>query len=60
MNELSSVAQFIKDIGFPIAVAIFVLVRLNGKLANLTDEIVKLNERITHLVSTIERLIDEN
>lgn len=41
--------QIIKDVGFPIAVALFVLIRLNGQLTKLTNEIVRLSERIEEL-----------
>lgn len=35
-------AENIKNIGFPIAVAVFVLVRLNGKMDRLTESILGL------------------
>lgn len=43
--------DIIRDVGFPIAVAAFVLVRLNGKMDRLTTA-------ITSLSSTMERYID--
>lgn len=36
----------IKEVGFPIAVASFVLFRLNGKLDRLTQAIAKLIDRM--------------
>lgn len=36
----------IKEVGFPIAVASFVLFRMNGKLDKLTKAIEKLTERM--------------
>ena len=47
MNE---VIALIKEVGFPIAVAAYVLVRLNGKLDRLTTAIYSLRSTIqTHL-----------
>lgn len=38
----------IKEVGFPIAVASFVLFRMNGKLDRLTKAIEKLTQRMEH------------
>ena len=61
--SVDQLAGFIRELGFPIAVAGFVLVRLNGKMDRLTDALLGLaalvkewaqlqreqNARIAHL-----------
>jgi YvrJ protein family len=44
--------DFIKNVGFPIAVSIFVLVRLNGKMGHLADA-------MTTLTNTMQRFIEK-
>lgn len=48
---MQEVADFIKEVGFPIAVAAFVLVRMNGKLD-------KLAKSMDSLRNTMERHIN--
>ncbi len=39
---LSEIANFIQTVGFPVAVASFVIIRMNGKLDRLTNALNKL------------------
>lgn len=48
---MTDLVAFIKDVGFPIAVAAWVLIRLNGKVGKLADA-------MTTLATTMERFID--
>lgn len=43
---LNEIANFIKEVGFPVAVASFVLFRLNGKLDRLTQALHKIIELV--------------
>lgn len=52
MQEL---IDFVSRVGFPIAVALFVLIRLNGKLDRLVDALHRLTERIEVLIASRDR-----
>ena len=41
--ETTQVFSFIKDFGFPVVLSLFLLVRMENKLANLTDVIGELS-----------------
>ena len=43
MTEISEVFGFIKDFGFPVVLSWFLLVRMENKLAGLTDVIGELS-----------------
>ena len=43
MTEISEVFGFIKDFGFPVVLSWFLLVRMENKLASLTDVIGELS-----------------
>jgi hypothetical protein len=45
----------IKEVGFPIAVAAFVLVRLNGKMDKLTDALHDLREVMVEVKSALDQ-----
>lgn len=49
---MSDVIAFVKEVGFPIAVAVFVLWRLNGRIERLTVAVVKLTERLERLLDS--------
>lgn len=44
---MDSVIQIISDVGFPVAVTIYLLVRIEGKLERLTESIHDLARAIT-------------
>ncbi|HOL18570.1 MAG TPA: YvrJ family protein [Bacillota bacterium] len=44
---MEEVVTMIGNWGFPIAVSVYLLVRIEGKLENLTDSIRRLSEAIT-------------
>ena len=44
--ETTQVFSFIKDFGFPVVLSWFLLVRMENKLANLTDVIGELSRNI--------------
>lgn len=44
MDMFKGVAEFIKEVGFPIFVAVYVLVRLEGTMKRLTGSILKLSD----------------
>jgi len=44
--SLEQIGELVKDVGFPVAVATFVLVRLNGKMDRLTEALYKLIEKL--------------
>ncbi|WP_455539107.1 YvrJ family protein [Terrisporobacter sp.] len=48
MADLQSI---IANLGFPIAISLFLLVRIEGKLQALTDSISELSHNITNLTS---------
>jgi hypothetical protein len=49
-HSLKTFSEFIQSVGFPIAVAAFVLVRLNGKLQKLVEAVDRLTDRIDLLL----------
>ena len=49
MTEISEVFGFIKDFGFPVVLSWFLLVRMENKLAGLTDVIGELSCNIVAL-----------
>lgn len=55
MTDWTGIGQFVAQLGFPVAVAVFVLVRLNGKLERLTEAMVRLEERMLRLVDLLDR-----
>lgn len=52
MNELFSM---IADLGFPIVVAVYLLIRIEGKLSDLTSAITELRETIITLPNYLYR-----
>lgn len=47
--DWSAVGHFVKDLGFPILVAFFVLVRLNGKMDRLALALGRLEHAVNNL-----------
>lgn len=47
---MGDVVTLIKDVGFPIAVTVFVLVRLNGKFDRLARSLDRLNDRLAFVL----------
>jgi len=56
VEYLDPVGRFISTVGFPITVALFVLVRLNGKLARLDHLIAATKHNTKALVALTEQL----
>ena len=52
---LDELANFIKEVGFPVAVAVILLVRMNGKLDRLTKSLDRMNGRLDRLIGLIEQ-----
>jgi len=48
-----SIADWISRLGFPIAVAAYVLIRLNGSLASLREEVTKLRVALAERVIVV-------
>ena len=46
MEDMTSLTGFIANVGFPIAVAAYLLIRLESKLVKLTEAITELRECI--------------
>lgn len=46
MEDMNSLTGFIANVGFPIAVAAYLLIRIESKLAGLTQAIAELRECI--------------
>jgi hypothetical protein len=46
MGDMTSLTGFIANVGFPIAVAAYLLIRIESKLAGLTQAIAELRECI--------------
>lgn len=46
MNDMNNITGFIANVGFPIAVAAYLLIRIESKLAGLTEAIADLRECI--------------
>lgn len=53
---VDQITALISDVGFPIAVAAFFIVSLNGKLGRLTDSI----EKLTRLIERRLKLTDDD
>ncbi|HSQ87409.1 YvrJ family protein [Romboutsia sp.] len=45
----SSLQTLIANVGFPIAISMYLLIRIEGKLASLTDSINELSKNILHI-----------
>ncbi|MEF9991880.1 MAG: YvrJ family protein [Romboutsia sp.] len=45
----SNLQNLVANIGFPIALSMYLLVRIEGKLASLTDSINDLSKNITNI-----------
>ena len=56
--DVSEVFGFIKDFGFPVVLSWFLLVRMENKLAGLTDVIGELSCNITAMREAREKLHD--
>ena len=46
MEDMTSLTGCIANLGFPIAVAVYLLIRIEGKLVKLTEAIAELRECI--------------
>ncbi len=46
MEDMTILASFIANVGFPIAVAAYLLIRIESKLVKLTEAIAELRECI--------------
>lgn len=46
MEDMTSLTSFIANVGFPIAVAAYLLIRIESKLVKLTEAITELRECI--------------
>jgi len=59
-GELEHLVDAVKELGFPIAVALFVLVRLNGKMDRLTEALNRSSEAhdktFSKFAATLERI----
>jgi hypothetical protein len=53
--ETAEVFSFIKDFGFPVVLSWFLLVRMENKLANLTDVIGELSCNIAAIRSDVAK-----
>ena len=53
--ETAEVFSFIKDVGFPVVLSWFLLVRMENKLANLTDVIGELSCNIAAMRSDVAK-----
>ena len=45
----ANLQSLVANVGFPIAISMYLLVRIEGKLSNLTDSINKLSNNINHI-----------
>lgn len=55
--ETAEVFSFIKDFGFPVVLSWFLLVRMENKLANLTDVIGELSCNIAAMRSDVAKKV---
>ena len=55
MTDISEVFGFIKDFGFPVVLSWFLLVRMENKLAGLTDVIGELSCNIAALQGEVPK-----
>ncbi|NMC75988.1 MAG: YvrJ family protein [Candidatus Methanofastidiosa archaeon] len=53
--NLDKLIQYISQVGFPIVVASFLLLRTNGKMDKLKDAILELKEAVSLLKDELER-----
>ncbi len=53
--NLDKLIQYISQVGFPIVVASFLLIRTNGKMDKLKDAILELKEAVSLLKDELER-----
>ena len=54
--DLSAIADFIKQVGFPAAIAIFVLWRLDRRLGDLVTELRAFHLRMTDVLTSTTQL----
>lgn len=45
----STLQTLIANVGFPIAISMYLLIRIEGKLSSLTDSINELSKNILHI-----------
>jgi hypothetical protein len=50
--------DIVSKVGFPILVAMFVLIRLNGKLEQLVIGVSELSAKLDEFIDSVERLIE--
>ena len=55
--EVTELFSFIKDFGFPVVLSWFLLVRMENKLAGLTDVISELSCNIIATIMALDRAI---
>ena len=53
--NIDKLIQYISQVGFPIVVASFLLLRTNGKMDKLKDAILELKEAVSLLKDELER-----
>ncbi|MEM5777422.1 MAG: YvrJ family protein [Candidatus Aenigmatarchaeota archaeon] len=51
--EIDLLIKLISQVGFPIVVATFLLIRTNGKIEKLSNSIIKLQNSIDNLIDRI-------
>ena len=56
----SEIQTLIANVGFPIAISMYLLIRIEGKLENLSTSINSLSSNINELNNKFEYSIDEN
>jgi len=59
ISIIDTVASFISVVGFPIAVSVFVLWKLNGKLGKLTDSVLALDKTIAVLLEHLKHTYED-
>jgi hypothetical protein len=50
--------EIVSKVGFPILVAMFVLIRLNGKLETLIVSVRELSAKLDEFIESVERLVE--
>ena len=55
MERLKEIAQFLRDVGFPIFVALWLLLRLDAFLQQVTIELVRLQTIMTSVDATLKK-----
>ncbi len=53
--NIDKLIQYISQVGFPIVVASFLLIRTNGKMDKLKEAILELKEAVSLLKDELER-----